>query len=451
MKIAHLCDSWGYRTSVDLPRARRLLTHPRVLVTLLVLVAFALPVSVLADSGANRLDRPDSAWLVADPPGLSTLMRQTTTADFTRGVLRGVQVADGSVTMATPIGSRTVAGVRYAYSRWTSAWLAPGQPFTQLVPSWSARTPAGSWIQVLIRARDASGRVSGFKDLGRWASGDRVFKRRSSGSQADALAHVSTDTLVASSGVRLTGYQVRVQLMRLPTGRPPTLDSVFEVVSLLPSVVPPTSLPLSSTPVSLPVPGYSQMIHRGQDPQYGGGGEAWCSPTSLAMVLGYYGRLPAPASYAWVSSAYADRWVNEVARLTYDYRYQGTGNWPFNTAVAARRLPGAFVTRLSSLRMAERFVRAGIPLVVSIRFSRGQLSGAPISASAGHLVVLSGFTSAGNPVVMDPAAASDATVRHTYDRAQFERAWLGGSGGTAYVLRDAAHPLPARPSGVRAW
>jgi hypothetical protein len=65
--------------------------------------------------------------------------------------------------------------------------------------------------------------------------------------------------------------------------------------------------------------------------------------------------------------------------------------------------------------------------------------------------VLAGLTAEGNPVVMDPAAASSSSVRRTYDRAQFERAWLGGSGGMAYVLRDAAHPLPARPAGVRAW
>jgi hypothetical protein len=169
------------------------------------------------------------------------------------------------------------------------------------------------------------------------------------------------------------------------------------------------------------------------------------------MVLGYYGRLPGPASYAWVDRQYADRWVNQVARLTYDYRYRGTGNWPFNTAVGAGRVGDAFVTRLADLQQAERFLRAGIPLIVSIRFSRGELTGAPISASAGHLLVLSGLTADGNPIVMDPAAPSDSTVRRTYDRAQFERAWLRGSGGMAYVLRDSAHPLPPRPAGVRAW
>ena len=90
----------------------------------------------------------------------------------------------------------------------------------------------------------------------------------------------------------------------------------------------------------------------------------------------------------------------------------------------------------------SRSCASGIPLVVSIRFARGELTGAPISSTSGHLVVLAGLTAAGDPIVMDPAAPSDATVRRTYDRAQFERAWIGGSGGTAYVLRDKAHHLP---------
>ena len=46
-------------------------------------------------------------------------------------------------------------------------------------------------------------------------------------------------------------------------------------------------------------------------------------------------------------------------------------------------------------------------------------------------------------MVNDPAGRTDAAVRRTYDRAQLERAWLGGSGGMAYVIHDAAHPLPA--------
>jgi hypothetical protein len=433
---------------VDPTPLRRLLTHPRVLVSLVVLLALVVPLGVLAH---GRQDRGDArVRMVAGPGAQHSLLRLTSDADFAGGRERGTQHAGGSLTLARPIGTRTVAGIRYAYGRWTSAWAQPGQSFTELVPSWTARTPAGSWVQVLVRARDKAGRVSAFKDLGRWTSGDRWLKRTSRGSQADGLVSVATDTLRAQPGVTLTGYQVRVQLMQRPGHRGPTLTSVSAVVSLLPGSVPPTSAPLSSSPVSLAVPGYSQMIHRGQSPQYGGGGEAWCSPTSLSMVLGYYGKLPGPSTYRWVSTSYADRWVNQVARMTYDYRYRGTGNWPFNAAVGARA-GDAFVTRLADLRTAEPFLRAGIPLIVSIRFARGQLAGAPISATAGHLVVLAGLTSSGDPIVMDPAASRDSTVRRTYDRAQFERAWLGGSGGMAYVVRDAAHPLPPRPAGVRSW
>ncbi|MCW2808497.1 MAG: hypothetical protein JWQ93_2452, partial [Marmoricola sp.] len=79
------------------------------------------------------------------------------------------------------------------------------------------------------------------------------------------------------------------------------------------------------------------------------------------------------------------------------------------------------------------------------------LTGAPISATAGHLVVISGFTSTGDVVVNDPAAPTNSSVRRTYDRGQFERAWLRKSSGTVYVVRDAAHELPARAPGTYNW
>ena len=59
-------------------------------------------------------------------------------------------------------------------------------------------------------------------------------------------------------------------------------------------------------------------------------------------------------------------------------------------------------------------------------------------ASNGHLMVVFGFTPAGDVVVNDPAShlvADDNQVRVTYRRNQHEKAWLGGSGGTAYVIR----------------
>ena len=81
------------------------------------------------------------------------------------------------------------------------------------------------------------------------------------------------------------------------------------------------------------------------------------------MILDYYDALPSERAYSWVREDYPDRVVAHVARQTYDAGYGGTGNWPFNTAYAAKRTGHGFVTRFGSLRGVERFVRAGIPVV----------------------------------------------------------------------------------------
>ena len=408
---------------------------------------------VLVVAGALLTDplRPERARLAADSDlGRHTYGRVTSDAAFRSGLNEGTRVATGSVTIGKPVADTTYAGKRWAWSRWTSGWVAPGHSFTELLPSWNAVTPAGTWVRVQARVRSSTGRTSGWKVMANWSTRDVGFRRSSGSSQRDAVARAETDTLVAASGVRLTGYQLRVLLLRTPSSSAtPTLRSVQAVASR-----PLGSLPTTSRRAygarTLAVPRYSQMIHRGQYPQYGGGGQAWCSPTALSMLLAYHRSLPARSSYSWVNRRYADPWVDHAARVVYDYGYRGAGNWAFNTAYAANLADDAFLTRLSNLREAERFIRAGIPLAASITFSRGQLSGAPISSTAGHLVVIAGFTSRGDVVVNDPAAPTNASVRRTYDRGQFERAWLRRSSGTVYVVRDAAYPLPERHSN-RNW
>ncbi|MFC7493298.1 MULTISPECIES: C39 family peptidase [unclassified Nocardioides] len=329
---------------------------------------------------------------------------------------------------------------------WRSPWTSPGFALTRLIASWDAFTPGDSRVRVDVRGRSGS-TTSSWDTLAVWSQGDRFFKRTSRGEQSDDLGSVSVDTWVVPAGV--TSYQLRVTLARRAGQKAsPRLDSVGAVASRLPAVSSvKTSRPGVARGVVLDVPAYSQMIHRGHSPEYGAGGEAWCSPTSTSMVLGYYGALPAAKAYSWVGEGHPDPWVDHTARMTYDYAYDGTGNWPFNTAYAATRVDRAFVTRLRSLREAEILVKAGIPVVASIAFGRGELTGAPISASNGHLLVIVGFTDTGDVVVNDPAARTDAEVRRTYDRGELENAWLTTSGGTAYVIADAAHPLPPSPRG----
>jgi hypothetical protein len=171
------------------------------------------------------------------------------------------------------------------------------------------------------------------------------------------------------------------------------------------------------------------------------------------MVVEYWGRGPTVDDLAWVDPRYADPGVDAAARGTYDAAYHGTGNWPFNTAYAARYGLEAFVTQLPSLAAAEPFLRAGIPLVASIAARPGELQGFLFSGGTnGHLVVIVGFDAAGNPIVNDPAAWTDAGVRRVYARGQFERVWLRGSAGTVYVIHPPEVPLPPPPAdGPSPW
>jgi len=344
-------------------------------------------------------------------------------------------------------GKRRKYGRTYDVARWKSPWVAPGFSFTELIASWSARTPGSSWIEVQVRGRAADGTATSWDTLARWAAKDKVVRRRSGKAQADDGGRVATDTWRTTG---LTSYRLRIRAHHERGRRMPRVELATAMTSRLPAAVGPTSAPGAARGLELAVPRYSQMIHSGHYPQWGGGGEAWCSPTSTAMVLGYYHRLPGAKSYRWVPAGHADPWVDATARLTYDHAYEGTGNWPFNTAYAARRVGPAgeaFVTRLRDLTDAELLVRAGIPPVISIAFGRGELDDAPISASNGHLLVIVGFTASGDVIVNDPAAARNDRVRRVYSRGQLERAWLQASGGVAYVVHDAAHPLPAAPGG----
>ncbi|MEI5671732.1 MULTISPECIES: C39 family peptidase [unclassified Nocardioides] len=373
-----------------------------------------------------------------------------TTAELRKGTVKGAKVRAGRVVLTKPTATRRYAGKTYNAASWTSPWVRPRFGLTQLIPSWSATTPGDSWIEVKVRGKAADGARSSWDVLGRWTSGDRYLKRTSVSGQDDDLADVNVDTWVASKAAGLTSWQVQVVLLRKTgTTKAPSLDAVGAVASRLPGTAPATSKPGVARGIVLDVPRYSQMIHDGHSPQWGGGGEAWCSPTSTSMVLGYYRSLPRAKAYSWVPQRHTDPFVDHAARSTYDRDYRGTGNWPFNTAYAAPLAGHAFVTRLTSLRQAERLIKAGIPVVASISFPRGGLSGAPISSTNGHLLVIVGFTATGDVVVNDPAASTRAGVRRTYERGQFERAWLPTSGGLVYVIHDDEHPLPA--GGAGAW
>jgi hypothetical protein len=284
--------------------------------------------------------------------------------------------------------------------------------------------------------------------MGRWAYGDDTIFRTSVGGQGDADGYVSIDTFFAKDHP-LTQYQLRVTLYRKAgTSAKPTLRRVGAVASDAPNEKPYIPSPLGGAEgITLNVPQFSQEIHAGQYPEYDGGGEAWCSSTSTSMVLAYWNALPPSSEWSWVDPSYADAWVDNTARHVFDYHYDGAGNWPFNTAYAGGRGLDAFVTQLHDLTEAEQFIKAGIPLVASIAAEPNKLTGFLFKGTDGHLLVIVGFDKAGNVVVNDPAETSDGAVRKTYDRAEFENAWLPATGGIVYVMKPANVSLPSGNGG----
>ncbi len=358
---------------------------------------------------------------------------------------RTVDYTDPHATTATP--------VTYEVATWTSPVVAPGFGLTELVASWNASTPGHSWVEVRVRGTSAGTATKDYV-LGRWADRDPAdgggIHRTSLAGQGDAVATVLTDTLATRTGFTLTDWQLEVRLMR-PQGSTdtPTVSVVGAMASALPEAKKvPRSPNGPACGTTLDVPTYSQEVHVGHYPQWDNGGEAWCSPTSTSMVVDYWGTGPSAAETAWVDPP-VDAQVDFTARNVFDYTYDGAGNWPFNTAYAATRgdLRG-FVTRLRSLTEAEAFIAAGIPLVVSVSFKKGELKGAGYGTN-GHLMVVVGFTATGDVVCNDPAShlvASNDQVRVVYDRAQFENVWVPHSGGIVYVIRPAGHALPQAPA-----
>jgi len=292
--------------------------------------------------------------------------------------------------------------------------LAAGMDWNELVVSWNAAAPAGTWLQVEARAWIGR-RPTRFYNLGWWSPDNRAGPRTSQHGQQDADGTVKVDTLVLAQPAN------RVQL-RLTLGGPPTATPTLKFLGLSfcnPRVPPPARPPNRAA--------WGRIIPTPERSQYGYVGEnGWCAPASLAMVLAHWGEvrhrpelnLPVPA----------------VAAAVYDRDYPGTGNWPFNTALAGG-FPGlrAWVTRLDGLPDVEDWIAAGVPVILSVRWDR--LADGRTPDANGHLLVCTGFTAAGDVVVNDPAARPERgeAVQQVYRRANVLRAWAG-SHQTAWLV-----------------
>ncbi|WKY48952.1 C39 family peptidase [Eubacteriaceae bacterium ES3] len=295
-------------------------------------------------------------------------------------------------------------------------------PFNKMVCSWNVTTPENSLIQLEARVYTSSG-WSNWLSWGQW--GSNIQRLSGTGITSDAIAYVDVDTLQVKNGLTASQLQYRVVLVSPRAGVTPTVSLVSAAIRNTSATINKTytdSPDLSNLPI-LAVPQLSQML---RDPSIA---DSICSPTSMAMILNYYGYSVSPETAAWA---------------IYDYAYRDFGNWPFNTAYAGSLGYQAYVD-YSTIEGLKREIAAGHPVAVAVAYKNSSsaygnlpiIDGAPISSTFGHLIVVCGFTTINGVeyvVINDPAASFNAGVRVNYRLDQFSSAW-GQSGNIAYIVK----------------
>jgi hypothetical protein len=399
-------------------------------ITMIIIVIFALVPSVAAKKGGSGYETGFIRWRAAD---------NGFTGWSLNGVHRNASGAlefDGATASpgTDPYAPGTYSGANYYnggsffVGEATSPEITTAFNYKEAIASWNAATPTGSWVEIQYRAQYGT-RWSKWYILGIWAADTSTISRHSVRTQGDSDGFVAVDTFVSSNKKETTSkFQLKLRLF--------SADGVATPIVQNASVAYSTEAPKTASASTgdstlwntlINVPECSQMV-------YPDGGEVWCSPTSTSMVLG-----------RWNNTGTCDERVHAAVEGVFDWIYDGHGNWPFNTAYAATQGNEGYVARFTSLAPVEEFVKAGVPVIMSIAWDKGDLTGSDIASTNGHLLVLVGFDASGNPIINDPASPADETVQRTYQRSEFEPLWLQSSGGTVYLIYPAGMTVPSIP------
>jgi uncharacterized protein YvpB len=278
----------------------------------------------------------------------------------------------------------------------------------ELIASWNFRGTPESGLDVEAKAI-YPGRATKWYRMGRWALQGKAFPRESVRGQKDEDGTVDTDTLKLKE--RAKALQVRVTLRG---------SNGISALKFLGLSLCDTSAQSGPLEPHKKVWGTVLQVPERTQADYPEGINEWCSPTSLSMMLGYWG--------AKLGREDLNHDVPDVAVGVHDPNWPGTGNWPFNMAFAGWHSGiRAYVARFSDVAELEEWVKAGVPVAISVRY--GLLKGREERGN-GHLVVCIGFDNEGNVIFNDPGRRQ---VRQTYLRENVVKSWAE-SENTVYLV-----------------
>ncbi len=267
--------------------------------------------------------------------------------------------------------------------------------FTQISPSWNSKTTSNSSVELLIRIKIGEN-WTGYISYGIWSTDGN--NRGISEDQSDELVNVTVDRIFVSNDkfadavqikVMFRGKEPKIRLIAFTTDSDEEEDIAGNYLKIIDDV-----------------PKISQLASGHKH------SHSICSPTSITMVLKYYG-IPVE--------------LNEVTNGTFDTGSELYGNWPQNSAYAGEQGMRAYTKKCTSINVVKNFIARGIPVIASVVSKEKEaLDGAISAFPSGHLMVVVGFKIIDGIeyiVVNDPAANNDEEVRKDYKLDQWINVW----------------------------
>jgi hypothetical protein len=310
---------------------------------------------------------------------------------------------------------------------WTSPVVSAGFPFTELLPSWNASTPPQTGVVFFVKTRDqATRRWTPWLRIGSW--GRTTYKQRTDTCE---FGSIDEDTLRLNRPADAYRVRATLQSYDFDTSVNPSVRRIAVVYSGPMGAE--SAWAKSMTPASAPLERpWARLLDVPYFPQGDNADpitDMTCSPTSVSMVLHYWGITRPPM---------------ENCIAIWDDRNDIFGNWSNATQRAGELGMDAWLERFRNWDQVKAKIAAGQPIVASILYEKGTFMESEALAkrsTGGHLLVIRGFTPSGDVIVNDPANRKIGNGLVLSARGM-AHAWFG-RGGVGYIIRPPAKPLPA--------